>query len=134
MDLDSFGKKLQFNKRGHKEQTITEEELFIETITLLCTCWDKSNLLYEKFKISVLEYEEEYYQIIENLMFAKYGLWKTEIIMWYVFGRTDVDGNIYPLVVKIKGKEEEKVYIETPLELWNFLNKLEEQKKQDEKE
>ena len=134
MDLDSFGKKLQFNKRNHKEQPISEEELFIESVGMLSACWEKSNLLYEKFKISILEYEEEYYQIIENLMFAKYGLWKTEIIMWYVFGRTDADGNIYPLVVKIKGKEEEKVYIETPLELWNFLDKLEEQKKQDEKE
>ena len=68
------------------------------------------------------------------LLLIKYGHWKTEIILWYVFGRKDEEGEIHPLVVQHAGQEDEEVVIATPLELWNFLAKIEEQKTSDNNE
>jgi hypothetical protein len=132
MELNNFGKNLKFGPRRRKNKTISEKEIFVEMITCLSKCWDDSNEIYDKFKISLLEYEEGYYQIIEDLMLLKYGLWKTELILWYVFGRKDKDGEIHPLTIKIKEKDDEDVYLKSSLDLWNLLEQLEEQKRKDE--
>lgn len=132
MDLDNFGKNLKFNLRGKKNKTLSEKEMFIKFVTNLSKCWDNSNEAYDKFKISLLEYEEGYYQVIEDLILTKYGVWKTELILWYVFGRKNKEGKIFPITIKTKAKEDEDVYIDSPLELWNLLGKLDEQKRKDE--
>lgn len=128
LNLSNFGKKLKLNKRSKKEVTISEEELFVETIEIIYKCWDRSNKLYDMFKISFLEYEEEHFRIMENLILLKYGPWKSEIILWYVFGRIDMDGNIQSLAVQNDDKEPQNIILSTPQELWDFLKKLEEEK------
>jgi len=135
MNLNNFGKNLQFNRRGVPSQPIeelTDKEMFVRIVERLDKCWDDSNGLYEKFKISILEYEEGYYQVIEDLLVLQYGPWKTELILWYIFGRFDAEGNMYPLTVQVTGKEEEEVFLKTPNQLWNFLDRLEKQKRKDE--
>lgn len=128
-NLNNFGKNLKLNKRGEKPEEISEDKLFVETINLLEACWNRSNKAYELFKVNLLEYEENYYQIIENLIFLKYGKWKTELILWYIFGRFDGEDNMYPLSISYKDTgEEEEVWLRTPSELWEFILKLEEHK------
>jgi hypothetical protein len=130
INLNTFGEELKISKRSEKEKILSEEEIFIEIITKLDFCWGKSNKIYELFKISLLEYEEDYFQLIENLILLKYGEWKTEIILWYVFGRMDMDGKMYPLLMQDEDANEEvEIFIKTPSELWDFLNKLENKRK-----
>jgi hypothetical protein len=131
LNLNNFGKRLKLIKRTKKAKEISELDLFVESVGMMDHCWERSNNLYEVFGLNTLEYEESYYQIIEDLLLIKYGYWKTEIILWYVFGRKDEEGEIHPLVVQHVGGEDEEVVIATPLELWNFLAKVEEQKSQD---
>ena len=131
LNLNNFGKRLKLIKRTKKAKEISELDLFIESVGMMDHCWERSNNLYEVFGLNTLEYEESYYQIIEDLLLIKYGYCKTEIILWYVFGRKDEEGEIHPLVVQHVGGEDEEVVIATPLELWNFLDKVEEQKSQD---
>lgn len=134
MDLSNFGKKFKTKKRIKSSKVHTELDMFIDVVDRLEKCWDKSNKIYEIFKLNVLEYEEDYFQIIEDLLLMKYGAWKTEIILWYAFGRKDSDGNVFPLVMQPKGEEKQEVILNTPSELWAFLEKLEERKrKEDEK-
>jgi|TARA_R110000868_G_C10949520_1_gene767706 hypothetical protein len=135
MDLNNFGKNLQFNRRGDPSkltENLSDKEAFIQIIERLDKCWTDSNDLYDKFKISILEYEEGYYQVVEDLLTIHYGSWKTELILWYIFGRFDEDENLYPLIIQTKGKEDEKVFLKTPLQLWNLLDRLEKQKRKDE--
>jgi hypothetical protein len=134
LNLNNFGKRLKLIKRTKKAKEISELDLFIESVGMMDHCWERSNNLYEVFGLNTLEYEESYYQIIEDLLLIKYGYWKTEIILWYVFGRKDEEGEIHPLVVQHVGGEDEEVVIATPLELWNFLAKIEEQKTSDNNE
>lgn len=134
MDLSNFGKKFKSKKRVKSSKVFTELDMFIDVVNRLEKCWDKSNKIYETFKVNILEYEEDYFQIIEDLLLMKYGSWKTEIILWYAFGRKDSDGNVFPLIMQPKGEEKKEVILNTSSELWTFLEKLEERKrKEDEK-
>lgn len=125
-NLNNFGKKLKFKQRTKKQETFTEKEIFIESMEMLEEAWVRSNESYEKYKINLLEYEEQFYQVIEGFILLKYGLWKTEIILWYIFARVDAEGNIIPLTYKIKDQEEEEIILNNPNDLWEFLKKIEE--------
>jgi hypothetical protein len=134
MDLSNFGKKFKTKKRIKSNNVPTELDIFVDVVSRLEKCWNKSNKIYEVFKVNILEYEEDYFQIIEDLLLMKYGAWKTEIILWYAFGRKDDKGNVFPLIMQAKDEEKQEVLLTTPIELWTFLEKLEERKrKEDEK-
>ena len=124
-NLNNFGKKLKLKERVKKQETFTEKEIFIESMEMLEEVWVRSNESYEKYKINLLEYEEQFYQVIEGFILLKYGVWKTEIILWYIFARVDADGNITPLAYKIKDQEEEEIVLNNPNDLWEFLKKIE---------
>jgi len=121
-NLNNFGKKLKLTKRS-TEKVITEKEIFIETIDMFSEAWNRSNRVYDSYKVNLLEYEEPFYQIIENCLILKYEPWKVEVILWYVFAREDEDGNVLPLQLFIEGKEEE-VFLTKPEELWEFLKRI----------
>tara|TARA_B110000503_G_scaffold97893_1_gene146772 strand:- start:3011 stop:3418 length:408 start_codon:yes stop_codon:yes gene_type:complete len=131
-NLNNFGKKLKFKERVKKQETYTEKDLFIESMELLEQTWIRSNESYEKFKINLLEYEEQFYQIIEGFILLKYGIWKAEIILWYIFSRVDEENNIFPLTYIIKDNEEEDVILNNPTDLWEFLNKIDNANKETE--
>jgi len=123
-NLSNFGSKLKFKVRKEKKE-LTEKELFVDFINHLYVCWLKTNQLYGMFGISLLEYEEYYYKVIEDLILLKYGFSKTEIILWYVFERTDLEGNIYPLLFQDENTtEEQELILKTPEDLWNFFQML----------
>lgn len=124
-NLNNFGKKLKFKQRTKKQETITEKELFIESMDMFTEVWNRSNETYEKYKINLLEYEEQFYQIIEGFILLKYGLWKAEIMLWYIFARVDEDNKVVPLTYKVKDQEEEEVYLNNSNDLWEFLKKIE---------
>ena len=124
-NLNNFGKKLKLKERVKKQETFTEKEIFVESMEMLEEAWVRSNESYEKYKINLLEYEEQFYQVIEGFILLKYGVWKTEIILWYIFARVDADGNITPLAYKIKDQEEEEIVLNNPNDLWEFLKKIE---------
>jgi hypothetical protein len=129
LNLNNFGKKFKLNKRAKKDKIVSEEEMFVETIDMMSKCWERSNKLYDVFKINFLEYEEEYFRIMENFVVLKYGLWKAEIILWYVFGRVDMDGKVHALILQNDESDEpQDIALTTTQELWDFLKKLEEEK------
>ena len=126
LNLNNFGKKFKLKKRVQNARSISEYDLFIETIVRFNECWNNSNELYKVFKINLLEYEEQYYQIIENLLLLKYGTQKTEVVLWYIFGRIDDKGNVKPVI-----KNKTKIILSTPSELWEFLETLDREEKDD---
>jgi hypothetical protein len=128
-----FGKNLKIKNKNSTTQLLpTEEELFIESINLLENCWNRSNALFENFGVNLIDFETDYHQVTENLFLIKYGLLKTEIILWYIFGRLNENNEISPLVLQYEQKDDEKVYLSNAKELWDFLINIEEQKDQDE--
>ena len=72
LNLNNFGKRLKLTKRTKKAKEISELDLFVESVGMMDHCWERSNNLYEVFGLNTLEYEESYYQIIEDLLLIQY--------------------------------------------------------------
>tara|TARA_R110000868_G_scaffold317415_1_gene578240 strand:+ start:11 stop:430 length:420 start_codon:yes stop_codon:yes gene_type:complete len=129
-NLNNFGKQLKFKqktKQAKKQKTVSEKELFIETMNVFSDVWNRSNDTYEKYKINLLEYEEQFYQIIESFVLLKYGFWKTELILWYIFSRLNEENEVIPILYKTNdGEEQEEIILNNPSDLWDFLKKVEE--------
>lgn len=129
-NLNNFGKQLKFKqktKQAKKQKTVSEKELFIETMDMFSDVWNRSNDTYEKYKINLLEYEEQFYQIIESFVLLKYGFWKTELILWYIFSRLNEENEVIPILYKTNdGEEQEEIILNNPSDLWDFLKKVEE--------
>lgn len=128
-NLNNFGSQLKINKREPSliSKEVSEKKIFVDLVTRIEACWIRTNTLYDNYRISILDYEDEYYQIIEDLVFLKYGKWKSEVIMWYLFARVDhIENVMYPFIIpKEKKKAEEVVFVKTPTSLWNLICKLE---------
>lgn len=126
INLNNLGKQFRFSRRVTVKPVdmLSDKEMFVDIVSRLDEVWIKSNKVFEKFKINLLEYEEDYFCLIEDLLLMKYGSWKTEIILWYVYGRIDKNKEIHPLSLNLEGNEE-KVIVKTPSQLWDLLNRIE---------
>ena len=132
LDLNSFGKKLKLSKRVKKVKVLTEKEMFVDLLSRIEECGTRSNSLYYLAQRDWKEYEEDFFLIIEDLLLLKFGEWKTELMLWYIYGRLNDKGVVQPLILRHKSKPNEKVYLKNIAELWEFFNQLEEQKRKDE--
>jgi hypothetical protein len=119
MSLSNFGK-LKINKRNKSNG----KDTFIETVILLEHCWLRTNFLHEEVKIDLWNYEENYYKIIENLIFMQYSEEVANLILWYVYDRFDADGKILGLDITFPSKEPKRFILKTPTDLWNLVEKI----------
>jgi hypothetical protein len=128
INFEGLGKQLKLTKRSEKKKPLSEKEIFIDLVVRLDQAWNNSNIMYEQFKVNLLEYEEQYFTLIEDLILLKYGDWKTEIILWYVYGRIDEEGNMYSLMLTMNDEKKE-VVINNPTQLWDFIKMIEKNRK-----
>ncbi len=123
-DLSVFGSKLKLTERN-KTQEESEKEAFINIVSSLEKAFTQSEKLLKYFQIDLSDYEDNLYLVIEDLIALHYPQWKAELIMWYIYDRKDyIGGDLYPLMYAEDDKEEEKMYIESPEELWDFLARI----------
>ena len=122
--MNSFGKGIKI-KQSIKHPT--EKEIFIDLVSTLDQCWQRTKIVEHEINIGVGNYEEPLYMTIENLFFLYYGDLIASITLWWVFERLDEDGNLLPIVINMdSGLDEngEEVFIKTPLQLWKLLQKI----------
>jgi hypothetical protein len=123
--MKNFGKNV--NIKSKKKKTISEKETLIDIIILLEECFVRSSLL-EQNNLNIMNYEESFYVMIENLLYLKYGENKTDIILWWVYDRFDEEGEIKP--IKILSKEDnakKEIVIQTAEQLYEFLKQIDNQ-------
>jgi hypothetical protein len=123
--MKNFGKNV--NIKSKKKKAISEKETLIDIILLLDECFARSSLL-EQNNLNIMNYEESFYVMIENLLYLKYGENKTDIILWWVYDRFDEEGEIKP--IKLLSKEdngEKEVEIQTAEQLYEFLKQIDNQ-------
>ena len=120
--MKNFGKNV--NIKSKKKKELSEKEIFTDIVSLLDDCFSRSASL-EQHNLNITSYEEPFYIIIENLMYMKYGEWKTDIILWWVYDRYNEEGEVMPIKLNdhIENVEEE-VMIETTEQLWEFLKRI----------
>jgi predicted DNA-binding antitoxin AbrB/MazE fold protein len=123
--MKNFGKNV--NIKSKKKKTISEKETLIDIIILLEECFVRSSLL-EQNNLNIMNYEESFYVMIENLLYLKYGENKTDIILWWVYDRFYEEGEIKP--IKILSNEdggEKEIVIQTAEQLYEFLKQIDNQ-------
>ena len=107
-------------KESPKTEAEREETLFIDTIETIEHIWHAEHELHGDYGIDLLGFSQYYYHTIENLIIAKYGYDKAEVIWWWILDRFAEDGELLGAEM-----EDGKIYmLETPLDLWKFLIKL----------
>jgi len=70
-DLLSFGQKLKVQE-SPKSKLKKKKELFVGLIQMYENCWLKSNALYNDFVINLVEYEEDFFIVLENLVYLTF--------------------------------------------------------------
>jgi hypothetical protein len=121
MNLNNFGSRLRVS---NKLKTISEKEIFIEMVDIFDQCWVKTNFLHDHLKIDFYNYEESYYNIIETLIYLKYGEEIGALVLWYIYDRFDSDGELLSLEVTIPGKTKKIFKLKSASDLWDLIEKI----------
>ena len=115
----NFGSGLSI-KESPRTEAEREESVFIDTIETMEHIWHAEHELHGDYGIDLLGFTQYYYHVIENLVIAKYGYDKAEVIWWWVLDRFAEDGELLGIETT-----DGKVYLlETPKDLWEFLTQL----------
>jgi hypothetical protein len=88
------GNNLQI-KESSKSLEKKKKANFIKIITQFKNVWKVSNELGSEYGVNLVNYEDKYYRIIENLIFEHYGKWAGEIIMWWIYEVDDPKKETY---------------------------------------
>jgi len=121
--MKNFGKNV--NIKAKNQPNLSEKDIFINVVDILDQCWERSNQFTSEWGFDVSNYDEPFYLVIENLLYIKYGEWKTDIVLWWAYNRFNENNELMP--IKLNDHEEktqEDVIVETPEELWNFLKRI----------
>ena len=88
------GNNLQI-KESSKSLEKKKKANFIKIITQFKNVWKVSNELGSEYGVNLVNYEDKYYRIIENLIFEHYGKCAGEIIMWWIYEVDDPKKETY---------------------------------------
>lgn len=126
MNLKNFGNKLKFEESKQSKEK-KEKELFTAIVDSFRSSFNKSTQLFIDYNIDIFKYEENYYRIIEDLLLINFGVWKTELILWYVYEGMDENGKPNVLEVELPDGSLHSVKFPTSNGLWNFMIKMDKQ-------
>lgn len=107
-------------KRRNKKEFDKQRELFMQIIQQLEAISTRSSLLYADLKVDFGSYDEAFLEIIDTLLLAKYGKDCFELISFYLWERVNPDLTLNSII----GQEGEDIILETPLDLWNLMLKV----------
>tara|TARA_B110000967_G_C18886215_1_gene564132 strand:+ start:140 stop:520 length:381 start_codon:yes stop_codon:yes gene_type:complete len=122
-----FGKKLHIKKRTNP---LNDKDMFCELVELYEELVLRGDKIANEFQLNLIDYEDGFYLLIENLLFTKYGDWKTEIITWYIWERKDIDTGEIGLLEWTNDKTEEtkEILIKCAEDLWDVLEDIDNNK------
>jgi hypothetical protein len=120
MNLSNFGSKLKISRNLESQ----EKDIFIGMITTFEQSWIRTNTLYDQLGIDFYNYEENYYNVIEDLIYLKYGDDLGSLILWFVYDRYDLEGNLQSIEITFPGKKPKMVKLKTAEDLWNLIEKI----------
>jgi len=125
--MKDFGKYLSTKKRTN---SLNDKDMFCELVELYEELVLRGDKIANEFQLNLINYEDGFYLLIENLFFTKYGDWKTEIITWYIWERKDIDTGEIGLLEWTNDKTEEtkEILIKCAEDLWDVLEDIDNNK------
>ena len=99
------------------------KKLFIEVMKQLRTIEERRDFMAEEIGMDMTAYEDQFFQVIENLMkmhFSKEQLALIQMYLYQLVSDKEWDGTI----TIEKNKKEQTVPFKTPDDVWNVINKF----------
>lgn len=107
-------------KRKTKKEFDKQRELFIQVINHLEQVNVRATILYADLRLDYSTYDEAFLEIIDMLLLAKYGKDCYELISFYLWERVNPDQSLNTIL----GVDGAEITLETPLDLWNLMLKV----------
>jgi hypothetical protein len=107
-------------KRRKKNADDVQREIFINTIPLIEHISLRGSMLHDDYGIDIVKFEDPYFQIIDSLIYLNFGEEASELIMFYIYDRKNIDGTINDLV----DKDGNIVTLNNAGDLWELIKKL----------
>ena len=105
-------------KRKKKSENDLNRELFEKTIIALEKTNVRTAIIGTEFDLDLSKYDEDFYNIIDNLVLMQFGKQASEVIFFYVYERINPDGSINEL----RDINNNPVILSSPTELWDLVN------------
>jgi len=105
-------------RRKKKNENDLSRELFEKTIIALERANVRTAIVGTEFSIDLSNYDELFYDIIDNLVKMNFGKEASELIFFYVYERLNPDGTINEL----RDQNDVPIILNNPTELWDLVN------------
>lgn len=100
-----------------KTVEIDKKDLFIFCVEQLGDCLKREEQL-EEIGVNISQITDPLWFLVENLSFAFYGGETTDLIMWFLYDRIDIDGKVQYYI----DDSDKKFLFNTPDDLWSYVN------------
>jgi hypothetical protein len=110
-------------KATEPSKEVMDKKLFTEIIKGLKKIEDRRDFMQEEIGMDMTAYEDQFFQVIENLMklhFNKEQLALIQLYLYQLVPDKDWDGTI----TIQKGNKEEVVPFKQPIDVWNVVSSL----------
>jgi len=111
-------------RKQRRNKAFKKKILFISLIEQYEKALNKSNRLQSEFGLDLFEYEEPFYGVIDKLMLLTWGMNVYELITFYLYERTNLDGTINYLIETKEDGTEVEVFLKTAEDLYNYLSQI----------
>ena len=111
-------------KRKRKTEKDINREVFEKIILALEKASVRSSIIGDEFQLNFTEYDETFYEIIDNLILMHFGKEASELIFFYVYERINPDGSVNALA-DVNG---DIVPMNGPSDLWDLIEYMKNKK------
>ena len=111
-------------KRKRKTEKDVNREVFEKIILALEKASVRSSIIGDEFQLNFTEYDETFYEIIDNLILMHFGKEAAELIFFYVYERINPDGSVNALA-DVNG---DIVPMNGPSDLWELIEYMKNRK------
>ena len=111
-------------KRKRKTEKDVNREVFEKIILALEKASVRSSIIGGDFQLDFTEYDETFYEIIDNLILMHFGKEAAELIFFYVYERINPDGSVNALA-DVNG---DIVPMNGPSDLWDLIEYMKNRK------
>ena len=105
-------------------KSFMQKKLFIQIIKQLQKIEDRRDFMADEIGIDMTAYEDQFFNVIENLMKMSFNKEQLALIQMYLYQLApdkEWDGKI---TLNFNGKKEQVVVFKTPTDVWDVVNKL----------
>ena len=107
-------------RKKRKTQTDKKRDLFISIINSIERLVTRQNLMFTDFEIDFANYDDPFLDTIDALIVLHFGKEGAEMIVYYLWDRTNEDGSINPL----RDEDGNDIFLNSAGELWDLLIKI----------